>query len=139
MVDSAGVPLRKTIFFVAYQIGDTQTLKNKLFKICDAFGATKYSLPENAEKMEGVLLDLSLEMKNLEKIKKETEEQLKAALEWFAKTNQSGIFSNIDELRIILLKEKGIYQALDTMILKDNIFYAKFWTTTEHDDKVRKI
>ena len=138
MLDATGQPLRKTIFFVAYQIGDSQSLKSKLFKICDAFGAAKYSLPENVEKMEGVLLDLSLEMKNLEKIRKETEDQLKNSLEWFSQTNLSGTFSNIDELRIILLKEKGIYQALDTMVLKDNIFYAKFWTTTEYDDDVRK-
>ena len=139
MLDAQGNPLRKTIFFIAYQIGDSASLKGKLFKICDAFMATKYSLPENVEKMENQLLDLSLEMKNIEKVRKETEDQLKAQLEWFSQTNQSGTFSNIEELRIALLKEKSIYEALDTMLLKENIFYGKFWTTMEYEDEVRKV
>jgi len=138
MLDNSGQPLRKTIFFIAYQIGDSSSLKGKIFKICDAFAATKYSLPENVDKMESSLLDLSLEMKNIEKVRLETEEQLKQTLEWFSQTNQSGTFSNIEELRVVLLKEKAIYEALDTMILKDNIFYAKFWTTLEYEDEVRK-
>ena len=61
---------------------------------------------------------------------------------WFSEPNISksldNQFSNINELRIIVSKEKSIYETFDKMILKDNIFHAKLWTTTEYEPLLRK-
>jgi hypothetical protein len=34
------------MFLIIYQGGATGTIKNKLIRICDSFGATKFMLPD---------------------------------------------------------------------------------------------
>ena len=67
-IKKKGIPIRKCVFFVAYQIGDTEILKTKLAKICESFGATRYSLPSDLSTIDQVIKNKDQELKDIAEV-----------------------------------------------------------------------
>ena len=137
-LDENEKPIKKSIFFLVFQLGGSNLLKDKIVKLCQAFGCRMYDLPETYNEFDKEIEALELELNQMLLVRKETEDQIKGALLDAAKFHGDSDFSYLNELKMKILRERHIYEQLNRMKLKDNIFYAKLWIPRDYEAIVKE-
>lgn len=136
--DSHGNAIKKSIFFLAFQQGGSQIIKDKLVKLCQAFGAVKYNLPESYDGFDEEIRTLKNDLASANQIRVETTGHIRSILLDSAGAFEDNNFSYIHALKIQVLREKSIYNNLNRMKLKDNIFYGQLWIPREFEGQVKQ-
>lgn len=121
-------PIIKSVFVVVYPGGGGSNLiTNKLNKICESFMVAKYTFPENSivyqEKLRAIEAELT-ETKNLISM---TRNQVDAYLEEFARVPTNSNCSNIEEIKLYLIREKYLYTQLNYMKIQGSVLYGSIW------------
>jgi len=144
LYDENGKECRKRVFFVAYQLGGTQAIGNRIRRLIDSYNAKTYDIPANMEKFTEKIRELNDQTNGLNTTKRETEEAIKKELLYFQDPDESHQmhltnFSRIEELKILFFKEREIYMNLDRLLEKDLILHGRFWCSKFQADKVKDI
>jgi len=89
LYDETGRECRKRVFFVAYQLGGTQAIGNRIRRLIDSYNAKTYDIPANMEKFTEKIRALDDQTHGLETTKRETEDAIKKELQYFQDADES--------------------------------------------------
>ena len=137
--NSKGEKKNKTVFLIAYPGGNGEFLKNKLNKIADSFGASKYNIPENP----GAFMSKLKEIRDLKedawRVVEVTRNHIDMVLEGLAQPRKSGGgWSRIEDYRLFLVKEKAVYHNLNMLELQNTVFHGACWCPEASEETVRQ-
>jgi len=128
----------KTVFLIVYQGGSFDMMKAKLNKICEAFGASKYGIPEESQAFNKKIQEIDGQIREAQNVLNITQGTIKNMLTYFSKPRTQTIsYSLIEENRLFVLKEKAIYHNLNTLKIKTTLYQGSCWCPEDASDKVR--
>jgi len=129
---------QKSLFFIAVQMSGTNVVVNKVIGICESYECKMYSLPKNHEDFSSKLETLHQEIESNLKVRAETRDHIRALLVDLACVNAKSGFSTFEMTRLKLFREQNIYETLNRLILRDNVFYGRVWIPAEFEGKVKQ-
>jgi len=137
--DSKGQKKNKTVFLIAYPGGNGDFLQNKLNKIADSFGASKYGIPENANNFMMKLKEINEQKEDAWRVVEVTKNHIDMVLESLSQPRkQTSTWSLIEDFRLFLAKEKAIYHNLNMLSLQNTIYHGKCWCPEAREETVRE-
>lgn len=136
--DEHGQIIAKSLFFLAFQKSQGDTLQKKLNRLCDDFLVRRHQLPVEFAKTKEEIEELSNEILSHENIKNKTDSEVKAALTDLSECKSECSFSFIEELKIRAQREKCIYENFDKMKLKEKIFHCRVWVPQDQETATRR-
>jgi len=123
-----GLSVAKSVFIIYFQ-GATGWMRNKVEKVCQAFGVNMYTWPENAAVAQATYSKLSVTVKEkeqtLEAFHKHMQDEINDLLTPFG--DNQGANSKIEDWRLFCIKEKSIYSIMNLctgkLVLNVNVWY----------------
>lgn len=91
--DKKGTEVTKTAFIVFFQGGEHDIIKNKLSKICDAFGTSKFSLPDDNQSFAQKMSEIETQITETGSVIQMTKLKIESMLEYFSNRFSSVIFA----------------------------------------------
>lgn len=129
-----GSQIYKDVFIIFFQAGEQSNLKRRIERICDSFGARRYTV--DREQYHEGLNNLTIELKESQNILKRTYEQIESTLYFFADPRQQNGASILNEYKWFVCKEKCLYHNLNFFQLRTNIFYGDCWLPTKKEESI---
>lgn len=118
----------ESFYFLAFQTNNEgASLKTKLSKVIDTISSLSFEIPNTEEHFEEAIKSLELTALESENIICQTKLRLIEELGYFSETISESRVSRIEELRLILAKEKAIIDALNKFKLGNGIYHNYFW------------
>ena len=112
--------VKKSIYFLVFQLGKSSLLKDKFMKALDSVKAVPYNLPGNMGDIQKRMDELELNSDSNKKVIIETENLIDKELSDFYRISKLTDISLIEEYRIILEKERCIINVLNKMKYNNN-------------------
>ena len=112
--------VKKSIYFLVFQLGRSSLLKNKFIKALESVKAVAYGLPGNMGDIQKRMDELELNSDSNKKVLLETENLIDKELSDFYRISKLTDISLIEEYRIILEKERCIINNLNKMKYNNN-------------------
>ncbi|CAD8152710.1 unnamed protein product [Paramecium pentaurelia] len=127
----------KSVFVVVYPGGGgSNVITNKLNKICESFQVAKYTFPENNMVFQEKLRSIETELVETRNLLEMTKNQVEAYLDDFQRVYQNSNCSQIEELKLFLVKEKYLYTQLNYLRVQGSVLYGSIWLPQGADIKV---
>jgi V-type H+-transporting ATPase subunit a len=112
--------VKKSIYFLVFQLGSNELLKQKLTKALESVKAEPYLLPANWTQILTQMNELESSLDASKKIILESQSVINEELNDFVKDSKLTRISYIEEFRIILEKERCIIHTLNKMKFNNN-------------------
>ncbi|CAD8142676.1 unnamed protein product [Paramecium pentaurelia] len=141
IIDTTNNNLRllKSVFVVVYPGGGGSNLiTNKLHKICESFQITKYKFPENNIKFQEILKQVETDLVETKNLLQMTQSQMDAYLDDFLSVSHNSKCSEIEELKLFLIREKYLYTQLNYFQLQGSALYGSMWLPEGMEIKIEK-
>lgn len=131
------LPVLKKIFTIFFQGGVENILLDKLLKVCDIFGASRFNIPRR-EEIQSQINQLQNEIYEKKTFLKQAETSIKDFLKDKIgfQHNHDIQYSKYDMYRIYFKKEKLIFTNLNKCILRGNFIDGEVWVPV---DKVKEV
>jgi V-type H+-transporting ATPase subunit a len=137
-----GKLIGKAVFVIYFQDhvrgSQTSAMREKISKICSAFGLHTYKWPQSREAGEARKKALMAEMEESDRMVKATETHVAREVAMMLQEARTGGNSLIEEWRLFCMKEKSIYATLNlfegTMNLR-----ASCWYPEDDEDEIRTL
>jgi V-type H+-transporting ATPase subunit a len=137
--NAAGNIVDKTVFFIVFQGGAHEMMRNKLNKICESFSAARYNIPEDPHQFEEKVNEVDTQLIESVNIIRVTKNHIEVSLDYFANPRKLEIpYSYIEEIRLFLRKEKSIYFNLNMLKLQGVVLHGFCWCPLDSLDDVKK-
>lgn len=121
---------------IIFQGGETDSIKNRLIRIADSFGAARYPLPSDPshymKKMMEIESSILEETNTMRMTSRTVEKMLK---EWTASRGKDTV-SWVEELRLFVLREKALYTNMNLLNIKNEIFDGFYWCPESYSHDV---
>ena len=131
--------VKKTAFFLVFQLGTHNLLKQNLKKALDSLNATFYTLPNTLSGIDDKMDDLRETAETNQDVIMKSEQYIDRELSYFYKPTERQSISKIEQYRIIMEKEKMITEVLNKMILKNGILHGKLWVAEEQTNYLKSF
>merc|ERR1711935_597318 len=138
-LDNKGLPVFKTVFWVCYATGGSGTMTKRIRKLAEQFSAVFYSVPAEQKGFEDEITNQKETLRGLTKVTEETTHHLVGELEFLSASKFDSGVSYIEEMKMILLKERCIYENLDKPRSTDGgkLWHGSIWIPKYDADKVK--
>lgn len=134
--DISAPKIKKKIFTIFFQTGIEGFLLNKLLKICDLYGASRYNIPRRNE-IEKNIQALQLEIEQLKNFLREAELSIKNFLkDKLGNEIQPG---KLQLYKLYFRKEKLIHQNLNKCLIHENIIDGEVWILEKDFSKLKNL
>lgn len=137
--NASGQIVPKTVFFIVFQTGTHEMMRNKLTKICESFSASRYNIPEDPRDFEAKVHDVDTQLIESLNVLRVTKNHIEVSLDYFANPRKIEIpYSYIEEIRLFLKKEKCLYHSLNMLKLQGVVLHGFCWCPIDSIDEVKK-
>eukprot|EP01017_Pseudomicrothorax_dubius_P037966 TRINITY_DN562_c0_g1_i6.p1 TRINITY_DN562_c0_g1~~TRINITY_DN562_c0_g1_i6.p1 ORF type:complete len:853 (-),score=233.70 TRINITY_DN562_c0_g1_i6:186-2744(-) len=132
-----GTAVRRSVFLVVYQGGAYDTMKSKLTKICDSFGAQRFNLPDSQKDYDAKMREIGKELGSTLEVLRGTRRQIDQILQTYSTPRfpDTGM-SYLDELRLFLTKEKTLYHNLNLLRAWATYYEGYCWAPIEEEQNI---
>lgn len=131
--------VKKSAFFMVFQLGTTELLKQRLRKALESISAIFYNLPGTLKDVEEKMTDLYESVKTNEVVIQKSEYYLDGELSHFYSPTEKAKISVIEQYRIILEKERAITDILNRMTLRNGLLRGKVWVPEEQTNYLKSF
>jgi V-type H+-transporting ATPase subunit a len=121
----------RKVFFIVFQSGPGQLLRQKVLDLLKSFDAHQQILPETYDKIDQTLVQLEADFDQVVVIQDQTKERLAESLKFFTEADSFSKVSPIEELRMTISKELSIFAELSKFTIENKIMSARFWIAKE--------
>lgn len=122
---------KKSAFFLVFQLGTTELLKQRLRKALESLNASFYTLPGGIREVEDMMVALLDSVRTNETVIAKSAYYLDGELAHFYAPTERINLSVIEQYRIILEKERAITEIMNRMQLKNGLLRGKLWVPEE--------
>ena len=129
----------KKIFLIFSPGGQENILMQKLIKVCDIYGASRFNIPKT-EEMRSEIVQLNSDISEKEGYLKSSKTLLEDFLREKIGSNAPGDYkeSKYDLYKNYIKKQKYLFHELNKCILTDNFIEGEVWVTEENFPKVEE-
>ena len=131
--------VKKSAFFMVFQLGATELLKQRLRKALESINATFYTLPGGIKEVEDMMTALYDTVKTNEMVINKSEYYLDGELGHFYAPSDKIMVSVIEQYRMILEKERAITDIMNRMQLKNGLLRGKIWVPEEQTNYLKSF
>jgi V-type H+-transporting ATPase subunit a len=128
--DSSDNEPRK-VFFIVFQSGPGQVLRQKVLDLLKSFDARQQLLPASYDKIDQTLATIESDFDQLVTLQEQSRQRLADSLKFFTEPDAYSKVSPIEELRMTVAKELSIYAELSKFRIENKIMSAHFWIARE--------
>lgn len=129
--------LDRSTFIVFFQSGLHDIIRKKLIRVCEAFEAQHYDLPDDGAQYEVTYGRLQDQIQDVEQMITMTSAELSLYARYWAGVHgeampyeriyAEGRASHIEEVKMFLLREKAVYYHLNYFRVQGNMLTGSFW------------
>ncbi|KRX01228.1 hypothetical protein PPERSA_05814 [Pseudocohnilembus persalinus] len=120
--------MKKQVFIVMYPGGELGSIKQRLIRCCDSFGAIRYNFPATQEQFSQKLKDIDQRLQDSKQLVKMTEEQINYFINKYIGFNdEMRICSQIEEIKLYVLKERSLYATMNKFKIQENYIQGTCW------------
>ena len=121
----------RKVFFIVFQSGPGQVLRQKVLDLLKSFDARQQILPASYDKIDQSLTQLESDFDQLIALQEQSRDRLTESLKFFTEPDAYSKVSPIEELRMTVSKELSIYAELSKFRIENKIMSAHFWVVKE--------
>lgn len=126
---------KKSAFFMVFQLGTDELLKQKLKKALESMNAVFYMLPGGTADVDKKMASLHDNVISNEVVIAKSEFYLDQELSQFYMSHDKSPISAIEQYRIIIEKERAIADTLNCMTLRNGLLRGKLWVPEEQAEE----
>lgn len=132
--------LYKSVFLIVYSrsCGSNEAMRLKLFRIIDSFDSPRFEIPESPNEFSRIYSEVAVNLAQAQEILDKTKKGIKNLLKGFLAPSAHLGCSMIEELRMIIVKEKSIYSHVNLMKRKDRMYYGRVWISEKREAEFLK-
>lgn len=130
---------KKSAFFMVFQLGATELLKQRLRKALELLSAVFYTLPGGIKEVEDKMNTLVDTVKTNEIVINKSEYYLDGELAHFYAPSDRIMLSVIEQYRIVVEKERAITDIMNRMSLKNGLLRGKIWVPEEQTNYLKSF
>jgi len=118
----------KSVFLIVYQGGTYNTMKDRLHKICQFTGVSKYGVPTQEAEFDTKLSEIERELKEVQNVIALTKGHLETCLDYFCYPRKPELgYSHIEELKFFAIKQKTTYHHLNMLRQHNTLYRGNCW------------
>ncbi|CAD7941087.1 unnamed protein product [Amoebophrya sp. A120] len=134
-----GEDCQKSVFVIYYQGNSSSAMHARILRACNQFGANTYPWVTTAQQAREKLRSVTVEASEKERALMASERLLRDELLHILERQSGSYNSLLEDWRLFLLKEKGIYAVLDMCEGEGTTLRAQVWYPAYEEDYVRRV